>query len=254
MNKINVSELIRQHNSIKNKCMQYLEQVYTDVDINISSNYGGIHHVKKLSGGELVDDNDLKISLSDITTDDLIFLVEIVENKSCQPSPAPIHKSKLFENGNNDINALLNLLGNYQITIHNNDEVVLRFFKSDYLLHFFDINRINYKDIVSQLNLSKNIHFILVNSKVFLINLKYQNINNLCSLEKCDFEKKQYKKLFARLNIDVEYIYILNDWFRKSEYRDILDYIHSVGCDYYFQYIPLEKFGLPIPSGVRKNG
>jgi len=52
----------------------------------------------------------------------------------------------------------------------------------------------------------------------------------------------------AALNVEVEYIYILDDWFRKSEYKDVLDYVISMGCQYYFQYLPLQKLGLPIPK------
>ena len=48
-------------------------------------------------------------------------------------------------------------------------------------------------------------------------------------------------------NIDVEYIYLLDNWFRDPRYKDVLDYIHSVGCDYYFEYIPLIRLGLPVP-------
>lgn len=58
--------------------------------------------------------------------------------------------------------------------------------------------------------------------------------------------EKDNKRLLAALNFEVEYIYILNDWFKKTEYRDVLAYIHSVGCDYYFNYIPLQRLGLPV--------
>ena len=49
-------------------------------------------------------------------------------------------------------------------------------------------------------------------------------------------------------NIDVEYIYILSDWFKHSAYKDTLDYIISVGCHYYFEILPLNKLGLPMPK------
>ena len=52
----------------------------------------------------------------------------------------------------------------------------------------------------------------------------------------------------APLNIDVEYIYILNDWFKNPAYKDTLDYVISVGCQYYFNYLPLQKIGLPVPK------
>lgn len=67
-------------------------------------------------------------------------------------------------------------------------------------------------------------------------------------LQTCDFKRKQYAKLMAPLNIEVEYIYILSDWFKKPEYKDVLDYIISVGCQYYFGYLPLQKLGLPVPQ------
>ena len=67
-------------------------------------------------------------------------------------------------------------------------------------------------------------------------------------LQTCDFKKKQYQKLLFQLNMEVEYVYILDEWFRQSKYKDVLDYVISVGCQYYFNYIPLQKLGLPIPE------
>jgi hypothetical protein len=55
-------------------------------------------------------------------------------------------------------------------------------------------------------------------------------------------------ELVARVFKDVEYMYLLSDWFKKPEYKDVLDYIHSVRCYYYFEYIPLYKLGLPVPE------
>ncbi|MBR6952752.1 MAG: hypothetical protein IKI43_02890 [Campylobacter sp.] len=65
-------------------------------------------------------------------------------------------------------------------------------------------------------------------------------------LQTCDFKKKQYQKLMSHLNMEVEYIYLLSDWFKKPEYKDTLDYIISVNCQFYFNYIPLQKLGLPV--------
>ena len=57
----------------------------------------------------------------------------------------------------------------------------------------------------------------------------------------------------SKANIEVEYIYLLDDWFRQEQYKDVLDYIQSVGCDYYFEYIPLGRLGLKIPPELIKN-
>jgi hypothetical protein len=52
----------------------------------------------------------------------------------------------------------------------------------------------------------------------------------------CAFKILQYKKIATALGLkDVTYTYIFNDWFKKPEYKDMLDYIKSVdGCDYFF--------------------
>jgi len=47
----------------------------------------------------------------------------------------------------------------------------------------------------------------------------------------------------APLNIEVEYVYILSDWFRKPEYKDTLDYVISVGCQYYSSIYHFKKSG-----------
>ena len=88
------------------------------------------------------------------------------------------------------------------------------------------------------------------NNTLFIIECKHQEVAGSVDekLQTCDFKKKQYKKLMAPANIDVEYIYLLDNWFTDPKYKDVLDYILSVGCDYYFEYIPLARLGLPVPD------
>ncbi len=92
--------------------------------------------------------------------------------------------------------------------------------------------------------------FVIVNNTMYIVECKFQKVNGSVDekLQTCDFKKKQYRKLLSRANIDVEYIYLLSDWFKAPKYKDVLDYIISVGCSYYFEYIPLYKFGLPVPE------
>src|SRR3989344_4163041 len=91
--------------------------------------------------------------------------------------------------------------------------------------------------------------YVIVNNTLFIIEMKFQKVAGSVDekLQTCDFKRKQYAKLMAVLNIEVEYIYILNDWFKKAQYKDTLDYVISVGCQYYFKYLPLQKLGLPVP-------
>ncbi len=92
--------------------------------------------------------------------------------------------------------------------------------------------------------------YMIVNNTLFIIEMKFQKVAGSVDekLQTCDFKKKQYKKLMSAMNVDVEYIYILSDWFKHQSYKDTLDYIISVGCQYYFEYLPLKKLGLPMPN------
>jgi len=63
-------------------------------------------------------------------------------------------------------------------------------------------------------------------------------------LANCDFKRKEYQKLFTPLNIKVKYIYIFNNWFKHPQYKDVLEYILDVKCEYYYNKIPFEALGL----------
>ena len=80
----------------------------------------------------------------------------------------------------------------------------------------------------------------------FIIEKKYQARAGSVDekLQTCDFKKKQYIKLFAPLNIKVEYYYVLNEWFDKPQYRDVFDYIQSVGCKYFIVELPFNELNL----------
>ena len=110
--------------------------------------------------------------------------------------------------------------------------------------------KIDYTKILSKRLLPDEAIYVIVNNTMFIIEVKFQKVAGSVDekLQTCDFKRKQYAKLMAPLNIEVEYIYILGDWFKKPQYKDVLDYIISVGCQYYFKYLPLQKLGLPVPK------
>jgi len=110
---------------------------------------------------------------------------------------------------------------------------------------------IGYKKLISKKLLPDDAIFVIINNTMFILEIKFQSGSGSTDekLQTCDFKIKQYRKLLARLNVEVKYIYILNDWFKKPEYKDVLDYIISIeGCSYYFNYLPLQKIGLPVPN------
>lgn len=89
--------------------------------------------------------------------------------------------------------------------------------------------------------------FIIVRDTLFIIEIKFQQVAGSVDekLQTCDFKRKQYSKLVHKLNWKVEYVYVLNDWFKQASYKDTLDYIHSMNCHYLFNEIPLKWLGLP---------
>ncbi len=123
-------------------------------------------------------------------------------------------------------------------------------FKKHGFYKFLEKKGIDWKQHLSKQLLPDNAIYVVVNNTMFIIEVKTQNVAGSVDekLQTCDFKKKQYRKLLSQLNMEVEYIYILDEWFRKPAYKDVLDYIISVGCQYYFNYIPLYKLGLPVPE------
>lgn len=133
---------------------------------------------------------------------------------------------------------------------YNNKKVAELYKKHEFYNSFLKKLNIDWTEYISKKLLPDDSIFVIVKNTVFIIECKHQQVSGSVDekLQTCDFKKKEYKKLLSKANLDVEYIYLLDDWFRDPKYKDVLDYIHSVNCEYYFEYIPLYKFGLPVPS------
>ncbi|OGD56541.1 hypothetical protein A2V71_02540 [Candidatus Berkelbacteria bacterium RBG_13_40_8] len=152
-----------------------------------------------------------------------------------------------------DILVLLNKLKGYSVKgniIFYNGQEVARSYRKNSLYKYLESKKVDYKKIISKRLLPDEALYVIVNNTLFVIEIKFQHGAGSVDekLQTCDFKRKQYAKLMAPLNIEVEYIYILNNWFRRPEYKDTLDYVISVGCQFYFQYLPLQKLGLPVPK------
>lgn len=152
-----------------------------------------------------------------------------------------------------DILTLLSKTKGYSVkenVIYYEEEEVARSYRKYGLYRYLRERGLDYKRHVSKRLVPDEAIYVICNNTLFVIELKSQRGPGSVDekLQTCDFKKKQYRKLMAPLNIEVEYIYILSKWFEKPEYKDTLDYIISVGCQYYFQYLPLHKLGLPVPK------
>lgn len=108
---------------------------------------------------------------------------------------------------------------------------------------------VDFEKIISKKLLPDETLLVLKNKTLYIIEMKFQKVSGSVDekLQTCDFKKKQYKKLLRKANLKVKYIYVLNDWFKKPEYVDVLNYVNSVGCEYYFEKLPFIALGLPEP-------
>ena len=84
----------------------------------------------------------------------------------------------------------------------------------------------------------------LITKTAFIIEKKFQSSSGSVDekLPSCHFKKREYEKLFFPLGYPVVFIYVFNDWFQHSMYRDTLQYIEDMGCYYFFNEIPLTVF------------
>ena len=162
-------------------------------------------------------------------------------------------KTGLVFEGKTDLSAFLNKQKGYSVDAKGNvfckEGQVARIFKKHGLYKFLEEYSINWRKIISKKLLPDDSIYVVIKNTIYIIECKFQKVAGSVDekLQTCDFKKKQYQKLFFRANIEVEYVYLLSKWFKKPEYKDVLDYIISVRCYYYFNYIPLEKLGLPVP-------
>ena len=75
--------------------------------------------------------------------------------------------------------------------------------------------------------------FVIVRDTLFIIEIKFQQVAGSVDekLQTCDFKRKQYSKLVQSQNWKVEYVYVLNDWFKQDSYTDTLNYINKGCCN-----------------------
>lgn len=125
--------------------------------------------------------------------------------------------------------------------------LVARCFRKHDFYQFLTESKVNWPGLISKKLLPDDALLVIVRETLFIIEVKYQQVAGSVDekLQTCDFKRKQYLKLVFSLGLKVEYVYVLNDWFKKPEYKDVLDYIHSVNCHYRFNELPLAWLGLP---------
>ena len=128
-----------------------------------------------------------------------------------------------------------------------NEKVALSVGKYDLYKRLLEPKGVDYREYVSKKLLPDEALYNLHNNTIYIIEKKFQSGAGSVDekLQTCDFKKKQYKKLFTPIDIEVQYFYVCNDFFKHDSYRDVFDYIRSVGCNAFFNEIPLDFLCLP---------
>jgi peptidase E len=92
--------------------------------------------------------------------------------------------------------------------IYYNDVEVARSYRKHALYVMLLERGVDYRNHLSKKLLPDDAIYVTVNNTMFIIELKFQNIAGSVDekLQTCDFKKKQYRKLLALLNFEVEYI------------------------------------------------
>lgn len=130
--------------------------------------------------------------------------------------------------------------------LHYNGELTAYLFRQSAFYKFLASKGVDWKEILSKRLMPDDALYVPSSNTLFVIECKYQQVGGSVDekLQTCDYKRKQYLKLMKRLGGNVEYIYLLSDWFRNPCYRDVLAYINEVGCHYYFNEVELERFGI----------
>lgn len=135
------------------------------------------------------------------------------------------------------------------VVYFNGQEVAKFYTKNKLYKKLLEPKGVDYKKLISKRLLPDDAIFIISNNTLFIVEIKFQEVAGSVDekLQTCDFKNKQYQKLLSPLGIKVKYVYVLNDWFGKKEYGDVLEFVRSGGCYFFFHEIPLDFLGLPRP-------
>ena len=130
--------------------------------------------------------------------------------------------------------------------LKDNERVGLLVKKNSFYKDFLTPRGIDYKLYNSKKWLPDECFVNFKNKTVYIVEKKYQQSAGLVDekLPNCDFKRKEYEKLCSPIKYSVEFLYVFNDWFKRSCYKDILEYVKDIGCNYEYNSISLSNLGL----------
>lgn len=100
-------------------------------------------------------------------------------------------------------------------------------------------NKIDWRQLISRKLLPDEAYFDENTKELFIYEKKYQQVEGSTDEkpQTCGFKIWEFSKIGQAIGAKTTYyIYIFNDWFHQSKYKDMLEYIKSIpNCNYYFE-------------------
>ena len=129
------------------------------------------------------------------------------------------------------------------INITRGGKSVGKLFKRTEFIHYLNNNDIDPKELVSKVEIPD--YAVIKDNMCYIIEVKYQNCSGSVDekLETSPFKIQQFKKMVKSLNLEIKYIYVLNDWFKRPQYKDVLKYIEDNEGKYIFNDLKASDVG-----------
>lgn len=127
-----------------------------------------------------------------------------------------------------------------------NGKDIALFLRKGKLYKFLKLKGIDESKIISKKLLPDECIYNIKTNTLYIVEKKYQSTSGSVDEkpQTCVFKLWEYTKLANALNCKVKFCYLFNDWFKKDEYRDMLQFIKENNCEYFFNELPLTWFEL----------
>ena len=131
-----------------------------------------------------------------------------------------------------------------------NKEHIASSYKKHMFYKYLEREGVKWKNLISRKLFPDEALFVKKKNTLYILEMKFQEREGSTDekLQTCDFKLQQYKRLVSEFSVTVQYIFVLNDWFKKEGYKDVLKHITDKGCSYYFTSVPIKELGLPDSS------
>jgi len=129
----------------------------------------------------------------------------------------------------------------------NNKLIGYHYEKQGLYIRFFEPKGYNYRKQGPSILEPDFVFLNELNKTAYIIEKKFQGGGGSVDekLQTCDYKRRHYyEPKFKVLGYKTKFYWMLSDYFDDEKKSDVFDYIKSVGCDYFFNFIPFKDLGI----------